>query len=262
MRALRGVPVEGLRHLCLVPRFAGHGSTDGALRTLVAWPEELAYALPDAAPDAEAPLLEPLGVALHVLDLGHAGPGTTAGVFGCGPLGLLIVQALRAVGASVEVATDRLAHRSRRPRRSGRSARSWSAKPASSRGSPVSPAAASVSTSPSRSRERTPAVDDAIASTRPAGRTVLVGIPDGDRTTFTASVARRKGLTLLLCRRMEPSDLPRAIRLVKAGEIALAPLVSEAVRPPRMARRVRRPRGAARPELVVERQRRIETVAA
>jgi Threonine dehydrogenase and related Zn-dependent dehydrogenases len=70
------------------------------------------------------------------------------------------------------------------------------------------------------------AVDDAIASTRPGGRVVLVGIPDGDRTTFTASVARRKGLTLLVCRRMEPSDLPRAIRLVEAGEIALAPLVT------------------------------------
>lgn len=215
-----------LPHLCLVPRFAGHGSTDGALRTLVAWPEELAHVLPDAVPDAEAPLLEPLGVALHALDLGHVGPGTTAGVFGCGPLGLLIVQALRAVGASVEVATDRLAHRVEAAAALG-AERALMVGDAGIRprfpGEPVGGLGVDVAFEVAGDDA---AVDDAIASTRPGGRVVLVGIPDGDRTTFTASVARRKGLTLLVCRRMEPSDLPRAIRLVEAGEIALAPLVT------------------------------------
>ncbi len=52
------------------------------------------------------------------------------------------------------------------------------------------------------------ALADAIAATRPGGRVVLVGIPAGDRTAFKASVARRKGLTLLICRRMRPEHLP------------------------------------------------------
>ena len=71
------------------------------------------------------------------------------------------------------------------------------------------------------------ALADAIDAVRPGGRVVIVGIPDGDRTSFTASTARRKGLTLLLCRRMEPADLPRAIRLAESGQVELAPLVSE-----------------------------------
>ena len=71
------------------------------------------------------------------------------------------------------------------------------------------------------------AVDAALAATRPAGRVVLVGIPDGDRTSFSASVARRKGLSLLLSRRMTQHDLPRAIGLVEAGSVALAGLVTE-----------------------------------
>jgi len=54
----------GQAHLCADVRFAGHGSTDGALRTLVAWPDKLVHALPDAVADEAAPLLEPLGVAL------------------------------------------------------------------------------------------------------------------------------------------------------------------------------------------------------
>jgi L-iditol 2-dehydrogenase len=40
------------------------------------------------------------------------------------------------------------------------------------------------------------ALADAIDNVRPGGRVVLVGIPGGDRTSFTASTARRKGLTL------------------------------------------------------------------
>jgi L-iditol 2-dehydrogenase len=73
--------------------------------------------------------------------------------------------------------------------------------------------------------------DDAVATAldtlRPGGRLVLVGIPDEDRTSFRASVARRKGLTIVLCRRMKPSDLPRAIRLAEQKRVELAPLVSE-----------------------------------
>ena len=53
-----------------------------------------------------------------------------------------------------------------------------------------------------------------------------MGIPGDDRTTFSASVARRKGLTLRLCRRMRPADLAAAIDLVNAGSIALDGLVS------------------------------------
>ena len=56
---------------------------------------------------------------------------------------------------------------------------------------------------------------------------MLVGIPDGDRTTFPASVARRKGLTLVLSRRMG-EVYPRAIDLATRRLVDLPPLVSAA----------------------------------
>ena len=62
---------------------------------------------------------------------------------------------------------------------------------------------------------------------RPGGRVVLVGIPSDDRTTFAAGLARRKGISMLLCRRMQPADLPRAIALAAAGPIDLTRLISE-----------------------------------
>ena len=101
----------GRPNLCSAGRFAGHGATDGALRSAMTWPRRCLHPLPDAIGDAEATLLEPLGVALHAADLARPALGGSAGVFGCGPLGLLLIQVLRAAGTSIVVATDPLAHR-------------------------------------------------------------------------------------------------------------------------------------------------------
>jgi L-iditol 2-dehydrogenase len=55
---------------------------------------------------------------------------------------------------------------------------------------------------------------------------VLVGIPDGDRTSFTASLARRKELTITMCRRMLPGDLARAAVMAERGIPGLGSLVT------------------------------------
>jgi L-iditol 2-dehydrogenase len=54
---------------------------------------------------------------------------------------------------------------------------------------------------------------------------VLVGIPDGDRTSFSASAARRKGLTFAMSRRMNET-YPRAIALAGSRRVDLASLVT------------------------------------
>jgi L-iditol 2-dehydrogenase len=216
------VCAAGLPHLCPDVRFAGHGNTDGALRSRLAWPETLAHAIPDTITDTEAALLEPLGVALHALRLGHVREGTTAAVFGCGPIGLLVVQTLAAHAVDVVVATDPLAHRRAAAEASGASravAPAALAEVTLAGGLGVDVAFETAGTDE--------AVADAIASVRPGGRVVLVGIPDGDRTSFPASTARRNGLTLLLSRRMRPDDLPSAIELAAAGRVDLGALVGE-----------------------------------
>jgi L-iditol 2-dehydrogenase len=213
------VCAAGLPHLCPETSFAGHGTTDGALRTRLAWPERLAHPVPDAVGEAEGALLEPLGVALHALDLGQVGEGTIAGVFGCGPIGLLVVQALAAAGAETVVATDPLPHRRAAAETSGAALAIGPGELAGRGGLDADVAFETAGTDE--------ALADAIATVRPGGRVVLVGIPDGDRTSFTASPARRKGLTLLICRRMKPEDLPRAIELAAAGRVDLESLVGE-----------------------------------
>ena len=101
----------GYRNLCPQVRFAGHGSQDGALREFLTWPSAHLVPLPDGLTDADGAVLEPLGVAIHALDLGHLRIGGAAAVIGCGPIGLLLVQLLRAAGAASVVAVDPLPHR-------------------------------------------------------------------------------------------------------------------------------------------------------
>ncbi|HEY6478855.1 MAG TPA: hypothetical protein VIZ00_02430, partial [Streptosporangiaceae bacterium] len=69
------------------------------------------------------------------------------------------------------------------------------------------------------------AVNTAMRLARPGARVVLAGIPDADRTTFSASLARRKGLTLVLVRRMKEM-YPRAISLAERGLVDLDAVVS------------------------------------
>jgi L-iditol 2-dehydrogenase len=203
---------RGHRNLCPQVRFAGHGGTDGGLREFMAWPAELLHPLPSQLSDAEGALLEPLGVAGHAVDLGHLRLGGTAAVLGCGPIGLMIIQLLFAAGASTVLAADPLPHRAAAAARFGATVTA------------EYPAGADVDTA-FEVAGADAAVDAAIAAARPGGRVVLVGIPDQDATTFRASAARRKGLTIAMSRRMDEA-YPRAIALAGSGRIDLASLVT------------------------------------
>jgi L-iditol 2-dehydrogenase len=65
-------------------------------------------------------MLEPLGVAMHAVGLGKLKPGMAVGVFGVGPIGLMVIQLARLAGAAAVVVTDRLPHRLELPPGTGR----------------------------------------------------------------------------------------------------------------------------------------------
>jgi L-iditol 2-dehydrogenase len=213
---------RGAGHLCSVGRFAGYPGTPGALRSEMTWPADLLHPIPDGLPDHDAVLGEPLGIALHAVDLGDVRPGDRVGVFGCGPIGLLLVRLLAHLGARVVIATDLLAHRLDVARSMGAEATRLATISQDIAGVPGAEHDLDVAFEVAGEDA---AIDDAIDAARPGGRVVLVGIPGVERTSFVAEVARRKELAILLCRRMRATDLPRAIDLL-ASELAPTALVS------------------------------------
>jgi L-iditol 2-dehydrogenase len=214
---------EGNPHLCLKLRFAGHAMEDGALRQFASWPASALYPLPDALSDADGAMLEPLGVAIHAVDLGRLQEGMTVGVFGCGPVGLLILQVARMARPTCLVATDLLPHRLEAARSLG-SALTFQARDAQVDELVAATGGRGVDVAFEAAGENA-AVEAAIASTRPGGCVVLVGIPANDRTLFTTSVARRKELSIVLSRRMKYT-YPRAIHLVESGRVDVRSLVT------------------------------------
>ena len=217
---------EGNPNFCERLVFAGSAPDDGLLREYIAWPTHCLHPLPDTLADADGAMLEPLGVAIHTVDLGHVRPGMTVCVFGCGPIGLLVLQVARAAGATRLIATDlpSVPHRQQAAR---------------ALGATVFPAGSSHQESADilavtggrgvdvafEAAGENEAVEAAVAAVRPGGRVILAGIPADDRTTFTASIARRKGLTIKLVRRMKHT-YPRAIRLVESGAVDVRSVVT------------------------------------
>ena len=208
---------DGYRNLCYRLTFSGHGETDGMMREFMAWPTAALHPLPDRVSDADGAMLEPLGVAIHSVDLGHLPFGGTASVIGCGPIGLLLIAVLKAAGASSVLAVEPLAHRREAAGRLGA-------------GEVTEPAAfdealrvgVDVAFEAAGNNE---GVELAMASVRPGGRVVLAGIPGDDVIRFGASLARRKGLTIAMVRRMN-EVYPRAISLAERGVVDLGSVVT------------------------------------
>jgi L-iditol 2-dehydrogenase len=208
---------DGYRNLCYRIKFSGHGDTDGMMREFMAWPTTALHPLPDRVSDADGAMLEPLGVAIHSVDLGHLPFAGTASVIGCGPIGLLLIAVLKAAGASSVLAIEPLAHRREAAERLG--ADEVYEPAAFADGLQVG---VDVAFEAAGNNE---GVKLAMGSVRPGGRVVLAGIPGDDTITFGASLARRKGLTIAMVRRMN-EVYPRAISLAERGVVDLGAMVT------------------------------------
>jgi L-iditol 2-dehydrogenase len=216
--------LEGKSNLCPQVIFAGSPPVNGALTEYMVYPGRFCYPLPSGLSYDDGAVLEPLGVAIHAVDLGKPKTGHSVAVLGCGPIGLLTVQVARVAGASRIFATETLDYRLKMAGQYGATAL-YNPKTedvvarilddTKGRGVDVVWEAAGAQET----------VEQAMRIAKPGGTVVIVGIPSVDTTTFTASVARRKGLTIKMARRMlEVYD--RAMALVEHGQVDVRSLVT------------------------------------
>jgi L-iditol 2-dehydrogenase len=142
-------------------------------------------------------------------------------VLGCGPIGLLIIQVLKATGAGEVLACDPLAHRRAMAERIGADRVGETAFDLIEWSKGGCPLVMEATNSPFGFR-------DAVTATRIGGRIVLVGIPDGDIYTLPAADARRRGLTIKFARRM--GDVyPLAIEFLAAGKVDVRSIVTHRI---------------------------------
>jgi (R,R)-butanediol dehydrogenase/meso-butanediol dehydrogenase/diacetyl reductase len=98
---------RGMYNICAKAGFTGLTS-DGCMAEYVAIPSYAAYKLPDSVSDELGALVEPLSVALHAVQRGNVRPGDNVAIMGAGTIGLSVLLAARAAGATNIYVVDKI----------------------------------------------------------------------------------------------------------------------------------------------------------
>jgi len=210
---------KGWGNICPHVKFFGTPPVDGCFREYVAWPAHLCLPIPDSLSLEEAAMTEPMAVGIYATDLAEMKGGETVAVLGAGAVGLSVMQAAKVAGASRIWVSEPVASRAEVARRLG--------------------ATDVLSEDPAQAVEKIweqtggygpdivfecagahEAMQQAVRLSAYNGQLVAVGIPYPNEVVFTASVARRKNLTIK-CVRRSRNAVDRAIQWAAEGRIDL-----------------------------------------
>lgn len=110
---------EGKYNLCNDLGFHGLSGGGGGFSSFTVVAEHMVHRMPDALSYEQGALVEPAAVALHAVRMSKLKAGDKAVVFGAGPIGLLVIEALRAAGAAEIYVVELSPQRSEKARELG-----------------------------------------------------------------------------------------------------------------------------------------------
>lgn len=195
----------------------GSPPNNGLLRGSVVMPAAFAHALPETVTDDVAALIEPLAVAAWAASRAGSVLGKRVVITGAGPIGLLVLQTVLALGAREVTITDVSQARLDVALRLGASAAILSGETA------VEPASAEVAFDCSG---HPGAIADAARALGPAGVLLLVGVPGRQDAEFPIGLVQRWELDIRGCFRYGPAAFEQAIGLAAQGRVDLRTLVT------------------------------------
>jgi len=206
----------GRYNLCENMKFHATPPYDGSFVEYVAHHELFAHKVSDLVGDDAAALLEPLSVALWACQKGGVSAGSRVLVTGVGPVGLLVVQVARALGAAEVIASDVSEQRLRLAQTMGATRLvdpTSDAKPVTHRPDVL----IDCSGNPG-------AIRSAIDLVAPAGRVVLVGMGGAEYPMPMSTVQERELVVTGTFRYAH--TWPTAIALAESGAVELDRLVT------------------------------------
>jgi len=218
---------ERLFHLCRDLKFLDLPPVHGAMRELVAWPSDRVFAIPPSVDVLDAPLIEPLSVAVHAVELARRVRNRSVLVVGCGAIGFLAIQVAKFQGAKAIIATDLIPARLEIARELGadeaiqvgpndaEKAAKLIIEATDGRGIDVAFEAAGPPA----------ALQQCLNALRPSGEAVIIGIPSHDEYRLQPSTIRRRELSLRFVRRQN-ENYPEALDLVADGQVRLGPILT------------------------------------
>jgi L-iditol 2-dehydrogenase len=207
----------GRYNLCPDVRFHGTPPIDGSLTNYLAVHEDFVFPLPRELSDDAGALMEPLAVAVWACRRAHLEERASVLVTGAGPIGLLVAQTARALGAEEVVITDVSSVRVETARRMGFDcALDVSSQAPAEQGVEVD---ALIECS-----GQAAALAGGIACLRPAGTAVLVGM-GATEVTLPLDLLQRRELIITGTFRYAHA-FPEAIALAADGRVDVESLIS------------------------------------
>lgn len=208
---------HGRYNLCRSIEFYATPPIDGAFAQYVLIQADYAFPIPDSMSFEAAALCEPLSVGIWANQKAGTSVGDRLLVAGAGPVGITIVQAARAAGASEVIVSDVSPERREAASRFGATA-------------VLDPTADDVAgldldvDAFIDASGAAPAIAAGIHAVRPAGTVVLVGMGKPDLTLPVSRIQNRELLLTGVFR--YANTWPLAIRLIAEGRVDVDALVT------------------------------------
>lgn len=206
---------RGEYNLCPHMRFYATPPVDGALAEYVTIGAAFAHSVPDSVSDEAAALFEPLSVAIAATRKAAVGVGDRVLIAGAGPVGLLCAQVAGAAGATEVVVTDINPDRCAAALRFG----------ATMVFGPGELPADLDADSFIDASGAEPAILAGMASVRPGGRVVLVGMGSSSTMNFPVALIQNRELIVTGVFRYA-NTWPAAGALVVSGKVDLDAMVT------------------------------------
>ena len=209
--------LAGRPHTCRKLKFLGcPGQAEGSLSEFIVMPESSCIKIPEKMSYDEAAISEPLAIGVYAVKQSIPMEGARIGILGFGPIGMSVLLAARALGATDVYVTDKIEERLLIARESGAV---LTANP--DREDVVEKISAEVPELLDVVFEccgQQEAIDEAVELLKPGGKLMVIGIPEFERGSFHVDTSRHKELCIQNVRRQNEALLP-ALDLMASGKV-------------------------------------------
>jgi L-iditol 2-dehydrogenase len=192
--------LAGRENTCRNNLFLGcPGQIEGNLAEYLVFPESQCLLLDDDQSIDDGATLEPLAIGLYAVKQAALTGKEKIGILGFGPIGMSVLQMATARGIQDIFVSEKIVARADMARKNGAK---WLANPLNE-----NVEAKLIESVPGLldvvfeccGQQET--MDNAVEMLKPGGKLMLIGIPEFDRWTFKADLARRKEISIIHIRR-------------------------------------------------------------
>lgn len=205
--------LAGRPHTCENNLFLGcPGQIEGNLAEFIVMPESQCIKLTGRLKPEHGATSEPLAIGCYAVKQAALSATDSIAIVGFGPIGMSVLQMAKAQGVTNIVVSEKIDERAKMAEKTGAS-------------QVVNPLKVTVQDIVDSDFDvvfeccgQQEAMDTAVDILRPGGKLMVVGIPEFDRWSFSADVARRKELSLIHIRRQNDCT-HQTLDMIEEGKV-------------------------------------------